>query len=1143
MAIKLQKKLLIMSKYAIFGILIQFVFYSFVFAEYSNAQRKSIEKIHVSIELNNLSIKEAFEKLEAVTDFEFAYKQKNVNSRQRLNFSKQSTSLANLLRRISKETNLGFKRVNEIIYVNKTKDEFTDGVLEYLSVAERTITGKVTDETGNGLPGVNVLVKNSDIGVITDVEGNYKLIVPDDASTLIFSYVGYITEEEEIGTRSTIDLQLAPDIETLSEIVVVGYGTVGKKDLTGSIATVSGEAIAERSVTNISNALQGAVSGVVVTRNSSEPGSGNTIRIRGNTTLQGSNDPLILVDDIPVSDINSVTPDMVESISILKDGAAAAIYGSRAAAGVIIITTKRAKKGVFKLDYRGEYFVNTPAKNREYVDGLTFMQLVNESRWNDTGNDPNGRFPIWSEDMINKYITGEAASNRDLYPESDWVGLMLNNQATGSRHNINISGGSEKISSNFFLGYEEQDAFYDFRKWRRYTTRINNDVKISDKIGVVADINFRLTQDDRPRTHSTVIEHALTTATVYPALWSDGRLATGRDNGSPYSQLLGGGNQNSDTYLFNAKLGAFYQPIDGLKIRLNVAPSVTFNKFKNFNKPSFVFDLDDVDMSNPIPVGNRINLTERRTLNSALLTQALLDYNKTFDKHTITALVGYEERSSQNETLGVVGQDFISPDFPFLNQAPTDGVFNELSDPNDPAKGTRISELAYASVFGRVDYNYDNKYFINGVLRRDGSSRFASDYRWGSFPSVSAAWTISNESFMESLRSKISYLKLKASYGSLGNDRLGNYLYLTQLQISNILLANGASVDEVRGLSQRFLTTPDITWETTVSKNIGLEFGLFRDKLSLEAEYFIKETKDMLLSLSVPDLVGFDDPTVNVGSMDTKGWDLNATWDDKVGNDFRYSISVNFSDARSIIGDINDKRLFDGITLSEEGYEFRELYGLQSDGLFQTQEDLDNSPVTNSSVSLGDVKYKDLSGPDGIPDSVINNFDRTFLGSSGPRHTFGGRINMEYKGFDLGIAFQGVGRSNFYLQRNLLNTSNVVRHTQEYADSYWSLDNTPEENLNVTYPRLSDNQSGNNYRFSDFWLRNGAYLKIKALSLGYTIPDRIIEKAGLSKARVYVTGNDLFSFHSLPEGIDPEQTSGFSYYITKSVVFGVNVNF
>lgn len=1097
----------------------------------------SQEKVRINSN-KTISVDQVFNIIQNQTKYRFLYPQDLFKNAPKVDLKKGSIEISQLLSMSFSSSNVKFELSENNTIVIKKNTVFHS--LNTKEVQKKyTITGTVIDASGVFLPGTTILEKGTINGTQTDFDGNFSIAVKDKNAILIISYVGYKTKEIPVNNQKKLSITLKENAASLEEVIVVGYGTLGKKDISGSIATVSSKAITERSTTNISNALQGAVAGISVTRSSSAPGAGNTIRIRGNTTLQGANDPLILVDDIPVGSLNDVPPDQVASISILKDGAAAAIYGSRAAAGVIVITTKRAKSGVFSVGYSGDYFINSPTKERNYVDALRYMQLDNERAWNDAGNGTN-LYPQWSEATINDYISGAAASNRDQNPDTDWASLILKKTSVGTRHNVNISAGSEKIRSNISLGYETQDAFYDYRDWTRYTARINNDIKITEKFGAIADITFRLVEDNRPIVDPT--GNALQAAPIYPAVWEDGRLAGGKSGDNIYANLLEGGETSNDSYQFRGKLGLFFKPIDGLKVSLNFAPSFSFSKYKAFSKVVKFWDFDDPNLLGSgsfISGQNTTNLTERRTNTNSITTQALLNYDKSFGKHTFNALAGYEESSTDFERLSVRGREFVSNDLPYLNQAPTDKVFNDTDDDN----GTAVSQTAYASVFGRLNYNFDSKYYIGATLRRDGSSRFGSEHRWGNFPSVSAAWTVSNEDFMKSVES-ISYLKLKASNGSLGNDRLGNYLYLSVLQISDVLIANGSNANLVRGLAQRFLTTPDITWETTISNNFGVELGLFDDRLSLEGEYFIKKTKDMLLSLSVPDLVGFDDPTVNVGTMKTTGWDFSISWNDRLG-DLNYSTSFNISDAKSIIGNINGKRLFDGLVLSEEGHQFREIYTLQSEGLYQTQEEIDNSAVTSSAVKPGDIKYTDLSGPDGVPDGVINNLDRKFMGSSGDRYTFGGRINLDYKGFDFGLVFQGVAKKNFYLGSSYIEplSGGWLTPSQEYADNYWSVNNTPEQNLAAKYPRLSSTSRSNNYRGSDFWIKNGAYVKIKTLSLGYTLPSKVLEKINASKIRLFVAGNDLFTFDSLPDGVDPEQSSGRGYFLTKTVVLGIKANF
>lgn len=999
---------------------------------------------------------------------------------------------------------------------------------------EFTVTGTVTDNSGMPLLGATVIELDTDTGTQTDFDGNFSLDVSSSSAVLKITYVGFLTKEVEVDGRKQLEITLEDDISSLDEIVVVGYGTQSKKDITGSISVVKGDDIAARNVTNVSNALQGAVAGVSVTRSSGSPGAGNNINIRGITTLQGDSSPLILVDDVPVESINDVNPNQIESISVLKDGASSAMYGSRAAAGVIIITTKRGREGKFEVSYNGEFIMNTPTETRKNVDIIRYFEMDNEKAWNDNGN-TGVEDPTWASDYIANYNANHL-ENPDQFPDTDWQDLILNDVATGQRHNIAVRGGTEKIKSSFTMGYEYQDALYDYSNWRRYTARLNNDIKISEKIGANVDIAVKLTTNNNPVMDPTDL--ALNSGPNYPGVWADGRIAGGKSGENAYAILQSGGSQTSESYLFYGKIGAYYKPTDYLKLSVNLAPNFNFNKYKYFNKAIPYYDFDDPNQTG-VPAyisghnASQNYLLENRTNDNTLTTQALINYDKDFGKNSFNGVIGYEEFNAEYETLSVRGNEFVSADYPYLSQAPIDGVFDN---------GSTISENAYISYFGRLAYNYDDTYYLQANVRRDGSSRFGNDYRWGSFPSISAGWVLSNENFMNSLNETISFLKLRGSYGSLGNDRLGNYLYLSVLQFSNALIANGNNVEAVRSAAQRFLAVEDVTWETTISKNIGFDLSLFNNSLSLTGDYYVKDTEDMLLNLSIPSLIGYEDPTVNVGSMNTEGWELALSYNNNI-SDLQYSVSANIFDSKSIVGDINGKRLISGNVISEEGEEFRTWYGYVSDGIFQTQEEVDNAAVTSASVRPGDVKYKDISGPNGIPDGVINELDKQHLGGSLPRYQYGGTINLNYKNFDLGLTIQGVGEQSFYLAQNYIRPFlyNWQAVNTIYDGNYYSNYNTAEQNANAVYPRLSESSSNNNYRFSDFWLKDGSYARVKNITLGYTLPENTIPNTPFSSLRIFASGNDIFTFDNLPEGIDPEQQSG--YLITKSFILGLKANF
>ncbi|UMB62103.1 TonB-dependent receptor [Lutibacter sp. A80] len=1009
----------------------------------------------------------------------------------------------------------------------------------FVRAQQNTVSGLVLDESNMPIPGANIIAKGTATGTQTDFDGKFSVTLLDGNEIIKVSYIGYVTQEINIKGKNEIIIILKEDVSQLEEVVVVGYGTQSKKDITGSVSVVSGDDIASRSTSNVSNALQGAVAGVSVTRSSTEPGAGNTIKIRGITTLQGDSSPLILVDDIPVASINDVNAAEIESISILKDGAAAAIYGSRAAAGVVIITTKKAKTGSFKIDYTAEYGINKPTEIRKSVQAVRYMEMFNESIWNDNNNLVN-EFSTYDPEIIANYASLNA-QDPDNYPDTNWRELILKEQSETTRHNLSLSGGTEKLKTSANFGYEYQNALYANRDWKRYTGRINNELQLSDKIGAVLNIAFKQTDEEKPLTDPT--NYAINYGTVYPALWEDGRLADGKTGDNPYATLLYAGTQETNNTLVYGKFGLFFKPIEDLKISVNIAPNYEFTKYKSFHNSIPYWGSDDPDkLQTPSYIFGSApsdrDLIESRTTEKTITTQALVEYSKLFGNHSIESVFGVEEYYKETEALKVRGNEFISNDYPYLSQAPVDKVFDN---------GSSISEVAYSSLFGRVSYDFNKKYFLQGTLRRDGSSRFGKDYRWGTFPSLAASWVISEEDFMKNV-APIDFLKLRTSYGTLGNDRLGNYLYASVLQFSDVLIANGNSVESVRSAAQTFFAVEDITWETTVSKNIAIDANMFDDRLSLTAEYFQKETSDMLLSLNIPSLSGFIDPTVNVGDMKTTGWEASIGWNDVIG-DLKFSASANIFDSKSILGYVSDKRLFSSNKLSEEGLEFQSWYGYESDGIYQTQEEVDNSAVTSGVVSPGDIKYVDQltvdTDNDGIPDKgdgVINTDDQVVLGGSLPRYQYGANISLGYKGFDLGMTFQGVGKQKFYLNPNTyVKAFDAGNSPREIVDgNYWSVYNTIEENAAVDYPRLGFNNQSNNLRFSDYWLKNGAYLRLKNITLGYTLPSDVINKIGISKLRVYVSGNDLFSFDHLPNGIDPEQVG--SYLVTKTFLLGLKVN-
>jgi TonB-linked SusC/RagA family outer membrane protein len=515
-----------------------------------------------------------------------------------------------------------------------------------------------------------------------------------------------------------------------------------------------------------------------------------------------------------------------------------------------------------------------------------------------------------------------------------------------------------------------------------------------------------------------------------------------------------------------------------------------------------------------------------------ITTQFLINYDKTFGDHSLNLMAGYESRYEFNEGLGASRSNYELDSYPYLDIGPL-----ELRDNSGSAY-----EYARQSFFGRAVYSFRNKYLLQANIRRDASSRFAGDFRWGTFPSVSAGWVISEEAFMKDV-SAISFLKLRASYGTLGNERIGNYPYQATMAFANALFFQGGTVVSQQGAAQQRYAIRDITWETTESYDIGVDAYFLDSRLRFAGDYYRKQTKDMLLALQIPTFMGFDNPDQNTGKMHTTGWDLNLEWNDNI-QDLGYSVSFNLSDFKSVMGDLGGTE-FLGDQIKIEGSEFNEWYGYRVNGLFQTPDDLTGAALISASTKPGDLRYVDVNGADGSPDNRISpEYDRVLLGGSLPRYTYGGNIRLDYKGIDLGIAVQGVGKQNVRIASNMVQPllENWLNMTTLIDGSYYSQYNTPEQNLVAQYPRLTYSNPGNNYAMSDFWMFNGRYFRLKNVNLGYTLPKSWTDKITLQSVRLYANVSDLFCLSKYPKGYDPESTIS-DYPITTTVLFGLSVKF
>lgn len=998
----------------------------------------------------------------------------------------------------------------------------------------RQISGKVTDERGEPVAGASVTLKGTEIATATDDAGLYVLTIPQgDNQVLVFYSMGMKQREVSLGINNVVNVVLDAESQSLDEVVAIGYGTARKKDLTGSVAVVGGEELANRNETQLSQALQGFAPGVAVTRSSGLPGAGATIRVRGITTIGNSN-PLILVDGIPVESINMVNPADVESMSILKDAASASIYGARASAGVILITTKQAKTNQLDLEYTGAYGVITPTRFPGQVDHIRYMEMINEVAWNDGGNQEGAEHSIYSREFIDDYTVNNRLTSADLYPITDWIDELINDYAPSTSHGLALTYGNDFVKTKASVNYEKSDALYNNRSFERITSRINNQFRINQFLS--ADISGSILRSISENTVVNPLSAAYKYGPLWTPYWSDGRISEGRIGTNTWARINYGGFNNSWGDEMTGRLALNFTPVRNLRITGVIAPSVHVNKGKQFVKQIPYYEFHNTTTTSGLINGHlTTSLAEARSEVRTLTKQLTANYNATIGRgHDLSLMAGYEDYYRFSESLGASSDNFLVSEFPYLDRAPLDYMQNN---------GNAV-ENAYNSFFGRVMYDFEDRYLLQANIRYDGSSRFHKDYRWASFPSVSLGWVATEEKFIRDLNLRnLNFFKLRASWGNLGNERIGNYPYQAIMNFDNALFVDGnGNIVSSTTAAQRAYNIRSITWETTESWNIGFDASFLGSRLFLTGDYYKKVTRDMLLSLEIPDFMGYDNPSQNAGMMHTKGWEAQIGWSDRVG-DFQYSVSANLSDYKSIMGDLSGI-VFDGNQIIRQGVEYNSWYGYKSAGLFQSQEDIDNSPLLSQVVRPGDVKYQDISGPDGEPDGVVNpEYDRVPLAGSLPRYHYGGNINMSYKGFDMFVMFQGVGKRTSHIAVDMVYQTSAWHTFPDFVDgNYYSEHNTPEQNARARYPRLSQmGYDGNNYEMSDYWLFDGSYFRLKNLTLGYTLPGTWNRHLNMSNLRVYASVNDLFSIDNFPKGWDPE--AGLTAYMARTWNFGLQIRF
>ncbi len=952
----------------------------------------------------------------------------------------------------------------------------------HLHAQQRKVTGRVTSASDSGaLPSANVTLAGTTTGVVTDMDGNYSIMVSGSNDTLVISYISFIPQKISVGNRSNIDIQLVEDQKSLQEVVVVGYGSQKKSDMTGAVASIGSEELSKFVTSNAASAIQGRVAGVNVTANGGGPGAAQLVTIRGTGTLSDSG-PLYVIDGMLTGGMGSLNPQDIESISVLKDASASAIYGSRAANGVVIITTKKGKSGHLNIDVDLSTAMQSPTKYLDWANARQYADIVNRAR----DNDGNPRFPA-NDSEFNPAISS------DIQRES------LRN-APMSNAGLRISGGSEYGTYSVSLNYLDQKGIVKESDFKRINARVNSafskgKFKLQQTMGLTRTVN-------NPNNYFNRERDLLPTIAIRDA--SGNFTANNIPAGSSYSlagyygvgnigNSLGLATLEDRTVTSNGLIGnidASYELVKGLTYKLNFGAEYSADNNYRFT-PKYFY--------NGSQVGNT-PYAELAETNSNLLSKLIentLNYNRKFDRHSLDILLGQSSQTTQFRSLGVIARNFPSNEI---------RVASAAADRSQMPSNESVTGLL--SYFGRVNYTYDDRYLVTATLRRDGSSLFREDLRWGVFPSAALGWNISNEPFMRDFKG-FSNMKLRASYGEIGSNNVVPYAINPELNLNSDYII-GTDQTRLQGYSITKGVNPNIKWETTRTTDIGLEFNMLNNKLQFTMDYFIKNSDDVLVSLNLPLYTGFGNPVpFNSASIKNKGFEFLTTYYGSANNGFTYDISGNFSilsnevtalgRATPIIGGSFTSNGLNS-TKTDVGQPIGSFYGYTVDGIYQTNDEATAANDANS-PKAGDLKFKDMNG-----DGKIDVADQSYIGNPTPNFIYGLNVNAGYKGFDFTLFFNGVAGN-----KNL--NANKYRGYFDTEGNYladalnaWTPDNT-----DTNIPRNTQTDPGFNRRFSDFYLESGAYFRLRNAQIGYTFPKNIIEKVGMNRLRLYLSSQNLFT--------------------------------
>ncbi|MDR2915032.1 MAG: TonB-dependent receptor [Tannerella sp.] len=1142
-----------------------FMLFTFLGIGASFANNSYSQETFFTIEINNRTIKDVFNEIEASSEYIFFYLDKSLDLNRKVSVKVKNQQINAVLDQVFDGTDNQYHISDRQIIISKENRTVAPSPAVQQQKDSRTITGTISDDLGP-VAGANIVIKGTTMGVISDMEGHFILEKVPENATVIISYIGYITEEIVITNQTHLNVMLREDAIGVEEVVVVGYGIQKKVNLTGAVAAVSGDEIASKPSANALSSMQGVLPGVSVLRSSGRPGGEmdsetNGLQIRGMSSA-GKANALVLIDGVE-GDIALLNANDIESISVLKDAAAASIYGARAAAGVVLVTTKKGRSGErAKISYNGSFGVNIPSLMPERLSSWDEQKLINISRINASVNSVTGAATGNAELSAERsswignpnYNYRPNGSRWDLFTSTNWMEEGLDNYGTQQDHSVSVSGGGEKtryyISGGFFA--KEGILKYGPDGNKRTNLRISLDTELNKYVSVdllaIYQQNFveqssygsnnilSLLYSNRGRQPIYQPEED----TKYNANPYNGDL---QDN--PIDLMKNSGFDKRYTDHYTGKIGVqFKNFVKGLTIDVNASRKASYYRQEiDRRRTAWAGRNGDGERRSVSP--NYVSKTKDHAYQDKI--EALLNYDYKITNHSFHVLLGASYEQYKKDQITARANNLLSNDFFSLN-------FYENSEAANSILSDLIQPWKMASLFGRLNYSFADRYLLEANFRYDGSSRLDPDQRWDIFPSFSAGWRVSEEAWFESMREYVGNFKVRASWGQLGNSSAldGYFPYLGLLTNKNNTTSTGTVINLLGNPAywQATMASKDITWEIIESTNIGIDLGLLRNRLNLTADYYWKRNKNMMAEMQVGHIIGVGVPAQNIGELKTWGWEISANWNDKIG-EVSYQVGFNISDSQNELVKYDGASVVkEGLVNRLEGYPLNSVWGYKTDGYWSSRQEYLDYKAANpgyesfndNMVTGGDVKYVSQGKADhtiGAGNATPEDSgDLVYLGTTTPRYLYGINLGAQWRGFDFSVFFQGVGKRSFLIRTNTI---------APFAESQlmpWTIhmDYWTENNQNAMFPRII-NQNTYNYKPSDKWVQDGSYIRLKNLQVGYTIP---ISKKYIENLRVYIAGTDLWEHTDVLDVFDPEagnDTQRAYYPFFRTWTTGVNITF